>query len=175
MPQRMRADAHARAAGRDVAAHQPVDAADGQTSAAIVQEERAAGAGWAGPAGRSVLPFQPFPPFLPTKDLLAILQIFPNRRRRARIERHDARLASLAEDANHPCAHVDVVDIDAYELAEPQAGRVEQLEDGAVAPAEWRVAGRRGDERRHVRLRQMRRDAYLALGRRDKGRWIIVH
>jgi hypothetical protein len=50
MPERVRADAQACAARGDVAAHQAVDASDGQTSAAVVHEQRLAGVGQAGTA-----------------------------------------------------------------------------------------------------------------------------
>ncbi len=46
---------------------------------------------------------------------------------------HRTLLAPLAEDPHHPAAGVEVVDVDTGELADPDAGRIQQLEDRQVA------------------------------------------
>src|SRR5580765_2206755 len=58
MTQRVRADPHPRAAGRDVAAHQAIHAPGRQAPTAEVQEQRITGAGL-------TLSSLPFPPVLP--------------------------------------------------------------------------------------------------------------
>ena len=47
-----------------------------------------------------------------------------------------ALLAALAEDPQQPAAAVDVVDVEADELADPDAAGVEQLEHDRVAQAD---------------------------------------
>ncbi len=53
---------------------------------------------------------------------------------------HDARLAALAGDGNGTFGKVDGVEIEADQFGEAQAGRIEQLEDGAVAQRQGFVA-----------------------------------
>src|SRR5204863_5982223 len=147
--QRVGTDAVGRRARGRPAADQSIDAADGQTPAAEVDEQRA---GWARTAGRDSLPL---PPVLRVPSLhedLAILQVRANRLRRTVVERHDPLFAALAEHADHPGTEIHIVDVETAQLAEAESGRVEQLENRAVAAAERRVVGRGGDERVHLAL-----------------------
>ena len=61
-------------------------------------------------------------------------------------ERHGALLAALAEDPDHVAVEVDVVHVEAAQLAHPDAGRIEQLQDRHVADAQGTavVGERRG-------------------------------
>ena len=61
-------------------------------------------------------------------------------------ERHGALLAALAEHPDHAPVVVDVVDVEAAQLADPDAGGVEQLQDRHVADAQGTavVGERRG-------------------------------
>src|SRR5262245_44036426 len=103
----MGADSEPRARGRHISTDEPVDAAYRQSSAAIVDEQR---------AGSPGLALAPLPP---RRDRVAILQVLPNRPCRARIERHDPLLAALAEHPHHLRAQIHVVDVETRELAEP--------------------------------------------------------
>jgi hypothetical protein len=58
--------------------------------------------------------------------------------------RHGAFLAALAEDPHHTPLAVDVVDVEAAELTDPDAGGVEQLQDGRVACTERGAVVRHG-------------------------------
>src|SRR5580765_3892539 len=54
------------------------------------------------------------------------------------VRRHPL-LATLAEHAHDPPRRVEVVDIERHELADPDAARVQELEDGNIAQR-YRVA-----------------------------------
>src|SRR5438128_2591205 len=62
-----------------------------------------------------------------------------------RSHRHDALLAALAEDAHEARVRVEMLPVEAGELAHAEARGVEQLEDRAIAEAEGPV-GPRGRE-----------------------------
>ena len=66
----------------------------------------------------------------------AVLQPDRNRLLRRVVERDDSFLGPLSHHANHARAQVHVLDVEANELAEPESGRVEQLEHRTVAAAE---------------------------------------
>src|SRR3989442_613733 len=98
MPQRVGADAHARAARRDVPADQAIDASHRETRASIIDKQwipgflLASDSGAPGASGFSVTcPNDP-----PT-----IFQVRPERGCRAGVERHDALFAAFAEHAHH--------------------------------------------------------------------------
>ena len=85
---------------------------------------------------------------------------------------HGAFLAALAEDAYDPTLVVDVVDVEPDELADPDPGRVEQLEhrdvaqpDGAAVVGE---AGGRPDQRLGLVCPQDRRQGLVLLGRAER-------
>ena len=183
--QRVRADPPARAAGSHVAPHEAIDASRRQPPTAEVQEQRitppltvrlkaditgtsaaavsvAARSGVSG-CSRSC-----------RDQRLPILEVLAHRLRRAGVERHDPLLAALTEHAHHLRAEIDVVHVEPGELAEAEAGRVEQFEDRAVAANQDDVADRRLDQRRHLVLRQVRRHADVALRRRDERARIVV-
>ena len=86
------------------------------------------------------------------------------RRERLLADGHDARFRALAEHAHRAVGRVDVAQIEPDELREPQARRVEQLEDRAVAQRHGIVAADReqardliGVERRGQTARRLRR------------------
>src|SRR4051812_26253333 len=106
MPQRVRADAEARAAAPDIPRDKALDAAAGQPPAARVDEQR-----------------------IRLGDRSARLQPRAQARRRLLIERYDPLLAPLPHHAHHASRQVDVLEIETHELAQPDARRVEQLED----------------------------------------------
>ena len=60
-----------------------------------------------------------------------------------RTERHRAFLAALAEHAHDATLPVEVVDVEAAQLADADAGGVEQLDQGEVAQADRPVVGDR--------------------------------
>src|SRR5437660_12481666 len=125
MTQRVRTDAHPRAARGNVSTNQAVDAPHGQPAAAIVHEERIAtcplpplaiisqcSRGPAPARSRSAarlrraslrratprLARAAGAPFLPANNCFTIRQVRPNRRRSARVERYKSLLPPLAED-----------------------------------------------------------------------------
>ena len=171
MAQRVRADAEPRAARGDVAADQPIDAADAQPRPAVVHEQRLAVAPRRRLAGPSPAPGERR---LADGQLLPILQVVANRRGRAGVERHQPLLPALAQHPRHPRAQVDVVEVEAGQLAEPQPRRVEQLEDRAIAAAERRRRPRRLEQRGHLLFGEVRRHADLALRRRDQRARIVL-
>src|SRR5262245_43240108 len=95
-------------------------------------------AGMAGGAG-TFLPFPPVLPFLPD-DRFTIVEIRADRFRGALVERDDPLLPALAEHANPLRSEIDVVEIDAGELAQAQARCIEQFEDREVAATQRRTA-----------------------------------
>ena len=155
VPQRVRADPHLRARAADVAPHEPVDAARGQAAAAVVEKERVAGGP---PAPRPVRPGRGRPQRAP------ILQIAAHRRGRRPVERQHALLAALPAHAQHPAAQIDVFEVQTDQLAQAQTRRVEQLQHGAVAPAERRRGVGRPEQLLHLDRVEMRR--HLALDAR---------
>ena len=60
--------------------------------------------------------------------------------RRLLAERHRALLAALAADEHELLLEVDVAQVEPDRLRAPQAGRVDELEEGAVAQGEGLVA-----------------------------------
>ena len=52
-------------------------------------------------------------------------------------ERHGALLVALAQHPQQPPGRVDVVDVQAAQLADPDAGGVQQLDDEPVPQCEW--------------------------------------
>src|SRR5207247_8235505 len=66
----------------------------------------------------------------------SVLQIEPNPVRRFFAERDDALLVALAPDANCLLLEVDVSEIEVDGLAAAQAGRVDELQQSAVAQGE---------------------------------------
>ena len=58
------------------------------------------------------------------------------------VERHEPLLAALAAHAHDAARQVDVLEVEIDQFAQPQPGRVEQLEDGAIAPARRRCRRR---------------------------------
>ena len=72
-------------------------------------------------------------------------------------ERHDALLAALPADAHVLLLEVDVAEVEADRLRAPEAGGVDELEEGAVAEAERAVTGERVEDRLDLRgLRRLR-------------------
>src|SRR5688500_15066248 len=114
--QRMWTDAELGAALGHIAVHQPMDAASRQSRAAIVHEHRVALLARDG-QGHAI--FEP----LAQRALGRV------------IEWHDPLLRSLAHHAHSSRAQVDILHVDANQLAEAQPRRVEELEDGTVAAA----------------------------------------
>ena len=119
--QRVGADAHARAALRDVAPQQAIDAAAGQPRAAVVDEQR-------------VRVFAGFARFGETREALAVgrggsrvatmaarsfIHAF-NAATGALVERQDSFLAALPHHADHPIAEVEILEVDRDELAQAQ-------------------------------------------------------
>src|SRR5207247_4105116 len=115
MPQRVRADAGARARRGDVASYEPVDAPYGQPRAAVVHEQ------WLSRVASSSARCG-----TPPNEQFAGVQVRANRLRRADVERDHPRLAAFAPDPHHPRAQIHIIEIEADELAETQSRRVEQ-------------------------------------------------
>ena len=155
MPERVRADAGRRARPQDVPTHETVDAARREPVAAIVEEQRVVH-GPRGPRARRRLQRPP------------VLEVAAHGGGRGPVERQDALLAALAADAKHPVRQVDVLEVQADELAQAQARRVEQLQDGAVAPAERRRVVRRCEQLPHLDDVEMGGHPAVDAGRRDR-------
>src|SRR5678816_3741363 len=137
VPQRVRADPEPRTAQTDVAGHQPLHASARQAGTPEVNEQRVTLCLRALRALRvlrvlrgSQLAEQRIPVFQPPRERLL----------RRVVEWNNPLLRALPHHPHHPGAQVDVLNVEADKLAQAQAGRVEQLEDRAVAAAE-RIAG----------------------------------
>ena len=70
-------------------------------------------------------------------------------------ERHDPLLAALAAHAHVLLLEVDVAEVEADRLRAAQAGRVDELDEGAIPEPERVVAARSGDQL--LDLRRLRR------------------
>jgi hypothetical protein len=94
------------------------------------------------------------------------------RRPRRLVERDEPLLRSLPHHAHHARGQVHVLEVEADELAQAESRCVEELENGAVAPAKG--LGRVGhlEQRGHLVHGQMRRDLLLALRRHGERRGI---
>ena len=106
-----------RAGDHSVAANEPINAAHAQAPAAEVHEQRFTAA-----ARRRALIACTRARHAHVGDTAAdeqftILQLGANSRGGRRVERHEPLLAALAEDPHHPRAQVDVVEVEAGELA----------------------------------------------------------
>ena len=101
-------------------------------------------------------------------------QVLANRGRRRRIERHDAFLAPLAEDADHAAGEVHVLQIQPDELAETQAGGVEELQDGPVPKTQRGRRIRNGEQGAHFVDGHVGRHAALHLRRREERARIVL-
>src|SRR5207253_3022117 len=77
------------------------------------------------------------------------------RAQRRTSHRHDALLAALAEDAHEARVRVEMLPVEAGELAHAEARGVEQLEARAVAEAEEPVGPRRREQPVDVVERQV--------------------
>src|SRR4029077_14798700 len=105
---------------------------------------------------------------------VAISQIRPDGVRRALIDWHEPLLAPLAEHTHHPSIEVQIVEIEADQLAQAKARGVEHLEDGLVTAPERGSLIRRLQQAVHLLDGQVRRQRLLALGRRrERGRVLI--
>ncbi len=90
---------------------------------------------------------------------------------RGRADRDDALLPSFAEDAHDRTAAVDVLPVELRELAHADAGRVQQLEDRAVAGRKRPGRAHAVEDAKHLVDREVRREEALALrGRERRGR-----
>src|SRR5262245_2357526 len=151
--ERVRRRARRRAGGGDVARHQPVDAAWREAPAGAIAEHSAAG--YAEPGGRA-------------RRAIAL-----ERAERRTSHRHDPFLAPLAEDAHRTALDVEAFPVESGELRHPQPGRVEQLEDGAMAPRAQRSVPRHAEEPVDVVEAQMRGQRPAHFRRRDTGGGIV--
>src|SRR5215208_1399869 len=131
MPQGVRADPEPSATGRHVTCDQSLDAAASQTRPAKVDEQRLAlgsgrrAEGFGGGSGGSGL--------TAVAKRCAVGEPRPNGILSGAVERHEPFLCALAHHTHHPRAQVHFLQIDADQLAETKTGRVEQLEDCAIA------------------------------------------
>jgi len=73
------------------------------------------------------------PPRAALEDRPSVPQVVVQRSTSRTTDRDHPLLAALAEDAHHALAEVEVGTLEADELADAQAARVQQLEDGAIA------------------------------------------
>src|SRR6266545_4099965 len=123
MAQRVRTDPESTAAAAYVARDEALHAPARQSPAARVDEERVSGLRSAvcGPDKSNSVPV-PLP------------QAFLG----CRIERDDALLASFAHDPDHAAGQVDVLEIERDQLAQTNARRIKELQDGAVSSAKRR-------------------------------------
>src|SRR5512143_4145830 len=105
--------------------HDSPDAASGETSGAVVDDERR--------CISSKL----------SQQFLTLRQIFANRDRRGIAERHEAFLLAFAADEYRLIAPVDVFEVDADQLRVANAAAVKQFKDDAVALVKGRLLGHR--------------------------------
>jgi hypothetical protein len=113
-------------------------------------------------------------PGIPCHKRFAILHPRSERGLRRSIERHDPLLATLAEHTDDAIAQVDVIDPQAHELAQPEPGRIEQLEDRSIAASKW--VGRIGhvEQARDLPFAEVRRQPLFAARRADESGRIAV-
>src|SRR6185503_18392777 len=150
MPQRVRADPEARAARGDISGDEPLHTPPGQTCPPKVDEQRfglssqlwALDFGlWALDFGLWALGFWLWALGLGlwalTKDR-AVGKPRANRLLSGVVERHQAFLRALPHHTHHPCTQIHFVEIEADQLAQPQARRIEQLEDRPITASERR-------------------------------------
>ncbi len=189
VPQRVRADAEARAARRHVPPHQPVDAARRQP-------RRPDSSGTAGSRRDRDSAVRP--------DVSTPFDRVAARRARRTPSREPGRRAEPVELPPQSASHarsaasvvrlngtirsfrpfpstrttrplrVDVVEVEPDQLAQAQPRRVEQLQDRAVAAAERQRRVGHLEQLRHLRLAEVRREALLALRRADERRRIAL-
>ena len=86
-----------------------------------------------------------------------------------RPEKHHPFFVPFAAHEQRTLAQVEVAEIYTYDLAEANAARVHQLEDGAIADALRGVLVRGGDEGRQVLLREDGRETAFSLRCADAG------
>ena len=112
--ERVRRDAEAGAAHRDVLADESMDASRAEPLPSIVHEQRVL---------RSPRPACPLrrPGPLQPHHLRAVGHVGANGIRRALVERHEPLLAPLAQHTNHACIQVEIVEVEADELAQAEA------------------------------------------------------
>src|SRR5437773_8737692 len=137
MAQRVRADAEPRAAAFDVTRDEALHAPASQPSAARVDEE-----GF----------FPGFGPWVLGLGMCAqrkpVFQPRAQRRSSLLIEGDDALFSPLTHDSDDTVRKIDVLEIERDQLAQTNARRIKELQDGAVSTAE---------RRRHVwSLQQLR-------------------
>ena len=82
-------------------------------------------------------------------------------------KRHQALFVALAQNLDHALAHPQLVQLQADQLAHPQAAGVHQLQHGAVAHAQIGVAGGRGQQGLDLGFRHALGHAQRLLGRQD--------
>jgi len=152
--QRVRVDAASERRGLDPAVDHPARGAVGQPAAAGVEEDRIVVA----VADLS----HPLPALAPGAQ----------RGRRRLAERRHSLLAPFADDAQGPPRQVEVGPVERDRLGDAQAGRVQQLEQGAVAPGEVGVALRRLEQRLDLSGAKMAGQGLGRLGRRHPRRRI---
>jgi hypothetical protein len=80
-------------------------------------------------------------------------------------ERHHALLVALARHAQDAAAQIEVRPVERDQLAHAQAGRVEQLEDDAIAIDQRAVAARRVEQQLDLGRPQVRASVRSALRR----------
>src|SRR5262245_37949649 len=120
MAQRVWADSASRAAARNASRHQPLNASACQSSTPRVDKERLAL--WC-----------PSPVRVVSGEQGSIGVPLAQRLLSRFVERHDSLFASFAHHAHHPTREIDILQIECNELAQADAGGVEQLEDGPDA------------------------------------------
>src|SRR4051812_7979951 len=182
MAQRVRADPEPRAAGGHVLPNQLVDAPGRQPAPQVIEKQRLAfpppraRRGGLTPWGltpparyRGLTPWQ-----TPWGQTPAVGEPGAEGGGGGRVEWDDPLLPPLAEDADDAAGQVHVIEVETNQLAEAQAGGVEQFEDGLVAPAERRRRVRLFEQCGHFVDFQVRRDALLAPGRADEGGRVVV-
>ena len=86
-------------------------------------------------------------------------------------DRHDARLAALAQHADRAVLEVEIDELETQQFREPQPGRVEELHDRLVAQAET-IVGTELEQSRHRVGVERDRQAALALWRLDVERGV---
>jgi hypothetical protein len=63
---------------------------------------------------------------------LSVLQVLPNGSGSGAVERNDSLLSAFTQHSKQTPAQVEVLEIDAYELAQSETRGIEELQDGSV-------------------------------------------
>src|SRR5688572_26394233 len=129
MTQRVRADAELRAAFGHVPPYEAIDTTRRQALASIIEEQ------W---SARSTGAFYLRSALCPLPWCGSIFEPRAESVSRRAVERNEPLFTALAQHPHHSTRQVHVFHVEPDQLAQPQARRVEELQDGSIAAAERR-------------------------------------